>query len=1036
MKNNVDTFRNDQSTYSSLANMAIEKIIIDDYVLLEKIGQGGMGIVFKAKKKQTEEIVAIKFLLHYDYKCKKKATKIRLQRFLKEAEIGQYLHHPNIVHVHKLGYYNNSPYIVMDYIEGITLLKYIQQPHIVEQWNIYGNIFYQLTDALHYIHKNNILHRDIKPENILINQQGNPILMDFGIARNPLKYSSLTNTNILLGTPLYMSPEQADGKKVTGQSDIYQLGAVFYHALTNIPPYYGQTAYEILLNIVQGKAKPPQAFNPNIPIELENIVLKAIQRNISRRYKTAQEMAQDLKKYLDIYNLSEQNSELLHDTNNIEFKKSINQKRRKTKKYLKKNRSYQNKILTKKILAYTLFALFFFILYFIFDSNKTHNIIATNTDQSINNESTNIAKIKTIQTDKTSTNTPEITTQIENTFTDNLKTKKIPTNQPKTNPTPMDPYMEELFQHLENNDQFQYLGTQTYTCGEHTNTMHEYKHIQTEMEFVLIPSGTYFNRFIRKDIFIRSFLIAKYECTQKIWNLIVPDLLKQYTTDYSEFTVAIGDEYPIVGQTYSDSYEFCKRTGLSLPSANQWEYAARAGSKYRYCYGHNENQLQYYAWYGLNSNNSIHKVGQHFPNAFGLYDIHGNVPEQCADEYKIGEQCANTYYIKSPSGIFSWFPRADVYDVQDIDPCSRIFSCNDIPTKLPDIPNTERHHVFKGGNFYSYFQEFPCEYGIVSDGEKSSNIIGVRFIYSIFDKGKPNISINTSEITTIEKTPTDNLTTKKTSANNQTPMDIYMEKLFQHLENNDQFQYLGTKTYTCGEHTNTMHEYKHIQTGMEFVLLPSGYYDASFCNQYISIRSFLIAKYECTQKIWNFIVPDLPKRYIIDYPELIIGDEYPIVGQTYADSYEFCKRTGLSLPSVNQWEYAAKAGSKYRYCYGHDENQLKNYAWYHQNSNNSTHPVGQRLPNAFGLYDIHGNVGEQCADEINIDDNPLLSIIPSWNDIPTNPPHVPNTKRCYIYQGGHFAETASAQTFPSTRVLLSKANRNVGVRFIYSIFHY
>jgi serine/threonine-protein kinase len=366
--------------------------MIDDYVLLEKIGQGGMGIVFKAKKKQTEEIVAIKFLLHYDHTHQDKTTKIRLKRFLKEAEIGQYLHHPNIVHVHKLGYYKNSPYMVMDYIEGITLLQYIQQPHIVEQWTIYGDIFYQLTDALHYIHTNNIIHRDIKPENILINQQGNPILMDFGIARNPLKYSSLTNTNILLGTPLYMSPEQADGKQATSQSDIYQLGAVFYHALTNTPPYYGKTAYEILLNLVQGKAKPPQAFNPNIPIELENIVLKAIQRNISRRYKTAQEMAQDFKKYILMHDLSEQSSELSHDTNNIKSKKSI-KKIRKTKKYLKKNRSYQNKILTKKILAYTLFALFFFVLYFIFDSNKTHkaenNIITENTNKSIDNISKN-----------------------------------------------------------------------------------------------------------------------------------------------------------------------------------------------------------------------------------------------------------------------------------------------------------------------------------------------------------------------------------------------------------------------------------------------------------------------------------------------------------------------------------------------------------------------------------------------------------------------------------------------------------------------
>ncbi|HRU52453.1 MAG TPA: bifunctional serine/threonine-protein kinase/formylglycine-generating enzyme family protein [Planctomycetota bacterium] len=719
MKNNIDIFKTEimQSTHNFLENMAVKKIVIDNYLLLEEIGQGGMGIVYKAKEKQTEEIVAIKFLLHYDNACQNKATKVRLQRFVKEAKIGQRLHHPNIVHIHKLGYYNNSPYIVMDYIEGITLLKYIQQPHIIEQWTIYGNIFYQLSDALHYIHTNNIVHRDIKPENIIINQQGNPILMDFGIARNPLEQSNLTNTNIILGTPLYISPEQIKGEKATSQSDIYQLGTVFYHVLTNTPPYYGQTTYEILTKLNQEKAKPPQAFNPNIPIELENIVLKAIEKNTSRRYKTAQEMAQDLKKYLQIYDLFKQKSEPSQSKNNIEPKKFI-KKRRTTKKYLKKNRSNQNIILTQKIFIYTLLALLIFLLYFIFDSNKIHNRTAENTNKSIYNEPTHNAENNIIaeNTNKSiyneSTNTTKIQTQTEQAPSNNLLIKKTTIKQPKTNQTPMDSHMEKLFQHLENNDQFQYLGTQTYTCGERTNTMHEYKHIQTGMELVLLPSGFYFSSLNKQNIFIRSFLIAKYECTQKIWNLIVPDLPKQYITKFPQ--LKIGDEYPIAGQTYSDSYEFCKRTGLSLPSTNQWEYAARAGSQDLYCYGNDKHQLHKYAWYLQNSNNSTHPVGQLLPNAFGLYDIHGNVSEQCADEYNA------------------------------IEP--RIFSYNDTPIKAPIISNIEHRHIYRGGSFGGYFVsskysedlrsygyasalQFPSECFCLAE---SSFHLGIRFIYFIF----------------------------------------------------------------------------------------------------------------------------------------------------------------------------------------------------------------------------------------------------------------------------------------------------------------
>lgn len=190
------------------------------------------------------------------------------------------------------------------------------------------------------------------------------------------------------------------------------------------------------------------------------------------------------------------------------------------------------------------------------------------------------------------------------------------------------------------------------------------------------------------------------------------------------------------------------------------------------------------------------------------------------------------------------------------------------------------------------------------------------------------------------------------------------------------FTFLRQAIYTCGEITNTVAEYQHKKTGMEFVLLPGGtcqlgspvsdkgrYADEKLHTAIIS--PFLIAKYPCTQAQWM--------KLIRDNPSMFKGPSRPVENISWDQCQEFCHKSGLALPTEAQWEYACRGGCSHAYCFGNDTAKLSEYAWYKDNANNETHPVGHRCPNAFGLYDTHGNVWEWCADFCDYKDNSVVT---------------------------------------------------------------
>lgn len=268
------------------------------YKIQTLIGTGGMAAVYLAKDLILDRLVAIK-VLRLDFRQNNDA----MRRFRREALSATQLTHPNIVGVYDVGQSQEMNYIVMEYVEGTDLKDYIRQRgalHPIEA----VRIMMQIVSAIAAAHQNRIIHRDIKPQNILIDREGNVKITDFGIAV-ALSDTSLTQTNTLLGSVHYLSPEQARGGMATIQTDIYALGIVLYELLTGRVPFDGESAVSIALKHFQEPL--PSVINPTamVPQSLENIVLKATAKDPMNRYRSCYEMFQDLKTCLDSTRLYE-----------------------------------------------------------------------------------------------------------------------------------------------------------------------------------------------------------------------------------------------------------------------------------------------------------------------------------------------------------------------------------------------------------------------------------------------------------------------------------------------------------------------------------------------------------------------------------------------------------------------------------------------------------------------------------------------------------------------------------------------------------
>lgn len=279
--------------------MVIGKRLSGRYKVLEMIGGGGMANVYLAHDMILDRDVAVK-MLRLDFANDEEF----IRRFRREAQSATSLAHPNIVNIYDVGEENDLYYIVMEHVDGQTLKQYIQQnsPLRVEEAL---EIMRQLTSAISHAHQNHIVHRDIKPQNILVDRVGNVKITDFGIAM-ALSATSITQTNSVLGSVHYLSPEQARGGMANKKSDIYSLGIVMFELLTGRLPFSGESAVSIALKHLQSETPSVRRWNPNTPQSVENIVLKATAKDSFHRYNSVDEMEEDLRTALDSDRINEQ----------------------------------------------------------------------------------------------------------------------------------------------------------------------------------------------------------------------------------------------------------------------------------------------------------------------------------------------------------------------------------------------------------------------------------------------------------------------------------------------------------------------------------------------------------------------------------------------------------------------------------------------------------------------------------------------------------------------------------------------------------
>lgn len=260
---------------------------IGPYRIIEPLGQGGMATVFKAYHAMLDRYVAIK-ALHPAFK----EDPSFLTRFEREARIVAKLDHPNIIPIYDFAEHEGTPYLVMRYIEGETLKSLlVQQPMPLER---VLEILRPVTDALSYAHSQGVLHRDIKPSNILLSNDGHIYLTDFGLARTTQPGSSTLSRDMLIGTPQYISPEQAKSESVDERSDIYSLGVVLFEMLTGRVPFSADTPYSVIHDHIYSPLPMPSSINPKLSPEIERVVLKALAKDPDARYRDARDLFQAL----------------------------------------------------------------------------------------------------------------------------------------------------------------------------------------------------------------------------------------------------------------------------------------------------------------------------------------------------------------------------------------------------------------------------------------------------------------------------------------------------------------------------------------------------------------------------------------------------------------------------------------------------------------------------------------------------------------------------------------------------------------------
>jgi eukaryotic-like serine/threonine-protein kinase len=262
------------------------------YELIREIGRGGMGVVYEARQKGLDRSVAVKMILASNI-----ASADLVRRFQAEAKAAARLRHSHIVHIHEVGQLHGQDFFAMEYIAGPSLAQRIAQGPVDVPTAV--RLVATVARAVEHLHQQGIIHRDLKPSNILLDEEFQPYVSDFGLAKVFAPGAEMTATGVIAGTPSYMAPEQASSRhaEIGPATDVYSLGAILYELLTGQPPFHGETPLDTLMDVLSGDPVLPRTVNPRIPRGLELICLKCLEKAPQARYASAAAVAYDLERF-------------------------------------------------------------------------------------------------------------------------------------------------------------------------------------------------------------------------------------------------------------------------------------------------------------------------------------------------------------------------------------------------------------------------------------------------------------------------------------------------------------------------------------------------------------------------------------------------------------------------------------------------------------------------------------------------------------------------------------------------------------------
>jgi formylglycine-generating enzyme required for sulfatase activity/predicted Ser/Thr protein kinase len=857
-----------------------QQVLPARYQLIREIGQGGMGQVILAIDRgatlKDHEYVAIKRMLGPTL-----SSSSAVDRFLAEVKLARALRHPNVVKMYHSDNTVLGPYIVMEYIDGEDLGKYIDRHGpLSEQQAVLW--FCKLADALDEGHSKRLIHRDLKPKNILISTSGEPYLVDFGIAHR-LSEMDRTGTGFGAGTIEYMSPEQLENRTPDVNQDVYSFGATIYHAVEGVPPFQADTVPRLISKVMS----EPAPRSRRVSSALANRIACCLEKDPKKRPSSCKAILEGLSKSETVVPSPIPPSPLppVSPTDTRTPERASSEVRTPTAI------APQSKavLLTLLLLlaGVVLLGIGRLVMMKPREPSTVVDPIADSDNFGMKSSNSPSPKAKPYE-ESPASKSPARPDPSKTTPSMDDPSSKIPLPEQFTNSIGME---------------FQLIKPGTFMMGSPTSDPIRFED-ETQHQVTLT----------------RSYYLGVNEVTQEQYQRVMgmnPSGFKGASNPVD--SVSWEDAVAFISKLNDLETEKSSGRVYRLPTEAEWEYACRAGTKMAYSFGESmaysfeesKKELDKYAWYYQNSEKTTHPVGKKLPNGWGLYDMHGNVWEWCSDRYADYPSGAVTDPIGSSEGLYR-VSRGGGWD-DDASCCRSADRSGGSPSLRLSI------NGFR-----------------VALSEDTSREISTTAEPLSMNEGRGGdlVTSNSSKTSPLAK---DNAPIKQTALPEQFTNSMGME-----------FKLIKPGTFIMGSPTSEPHR-NEDETQHQVTLT----------------RPYYLGVYEVTQEQYQRVMGINPSYFKgASNPVDSVSSEDAKAFLSKLNDLEIEKSSGrvYRLPTEAEWEYACRAGSATAYSFGDSEKELENYAWYSKNSGVTTHPVGEKLPNAWGLYDMHGNVREWCSD--------------------------------------------------------------------------